>query len=251
MKPSRRVVIGVVCLATLAVAAGPATKQSPEERAREVLSQGLLNLDWGVRLRSWDLAATLDDQGLEAAGRKGIDSPDRVERALALELLARIGVARNRDIFMRELDSPFRTSRVRAVRALATLEDPALIPSFEKVLASDADPDIRAFAAEALGHPWAEPARPALRRAVADGQAVVRVAAVRALVATGDLTIGRELLDRAVHLSGDDAIAVINLAALVPDRALFPALMKILDRPDPTVQVAAAAAILRIAEEVK
>jgi HEAT repeat protein len=248
MSPSRLLAVGAACLVTVAAMASPPPAQSAEERATEVMSQALLSPDWGLRMESWHLAAPLSAAGLEAAARHGADSPDRDERALALELLARIDVARNRDIFQRELDSSFRSVRVRAIRALTRLADPALIPLFERVLAKDTDPDLRALAAEALGHPWAGAARPALRRAVADPRPVVQQAAVRALVATGDLSIGHELLSRALDLESEEVVRLVGLVALVPDRALVPRLAEMLSRPDAGVRVAAAAAILTIAD---
>ena len=220
-------------------------------KATEVFAGALTAEAEGVRLQAVKLAAELSTPGLESAGRALAVSPDRYERSLALELLAHIDVARNRDLFEAALTAPFRSVRVRAIQALATLRDPALVGTLNEILASDGDPDLRALAAGALGATGGEDARAALRRALADPHPVVQAAAVEALVASGDHEVGFELLDRVEGAAPKEALHLLGLVALVPDRELIPRLGSLLDSPEPSVRIATAAAILRIDERAR
>lgn len=215
-------------------------------KATEVLAEALAADAEGARLQAALLAAELSTPGLEAAARALAVSPDRYERGLALELLSHIDVAGNRDLFEAALTSPFRSARVRAVRALATLKDPGLVGPLTAMLANDADPDIRALAAEALGGTGGEHASAALRRALDDPHPVVQAAAVEALAAASDQEVGFELLGRVEGAAPQDARRLLGLVSLVPNRELIPLIGELLASPEQSVRIAAAAAILRI-----
>lgn len=215
-------------------------------KATEVLAEALTADAEGARLQAAPLAAELSTPGLEAAARTLAASPDRYERTLALELLSRIDVDSNRDLFEAELTSPFRSVRVRAVQALATLKDPGLVGPLAAVLANDADPDIRALAAAALGGTGGEHASAALRRAVDDPHPIVQAAAVEALAEAGDREVGFELLDRVKGAAAPEVRRLLRLVSLVPDRELIPGIGELLSGPDQSVRIAAAAAVLRI-----
>jgi HEAT repeat protein len=217
-------------------------------RATALLAEAMGAEAEGVRLQAVELAAALSSPGLEDAGRRAAASPDRVERTLALELLGRIDATRNRELFIAALTSPYRSVRVRAVLALGTLKDRELMRPLMLVLEQDADPDLRALAARALGAAGGQDARSALRRALGDSHPVVQEAAVLALVASGDLEVGFELVNRARSASPGEASRLLGLAGLVPNQALVPDLGEMLSNPFAEVQVAAAAAILRIDE---
>ncbi|HOC42658.1 MAG TPA: HEAT repeat domain-containing protein [Thermoanaerobaculales bacterium] len=241
----RWLLVGIVM--ALCAAAAQAD-DSAVAKATDVLAAALTADAEGVRLQAARLAAELSTPGLEAAARALAASPDRFERSLALELLSHIDVGRNRDLFEAALTSPFRSVRVRAVQALATLKDPALAGPLVAMLANDIDPDLRALAAGALGATGGGDVRAALRRALADPHPVVQVAAVEALAASGDDEVGLELLGRAESAAPAEARRLLGLVALVPDRDLMPRLGTLLASPDPSVRSAAAAAILRIDE---
>ena len=239
--------IGLAAALAIVLAALPAPAEAPpSERAAEVLRDAVAGKDEGARLLALEKAATLRLPGLEAAARKAAYSADRVERMLALELLASIDVAGNRAVFLEALRSPFRSVRLRALRALLTLSDPNLAARFVEVLEMDPDPDLRALAARGLIPPCAPESRAVLRRAVATGHPVVQTAATRALVASGDLGIGIELLERARGARGAERRRLFGLVALVPDPDLVPLLGKQLEDPDQELRVSAAAAILSI-----
>ncbi|HPW55936.1 MAG TPA: HEAT repeat domain-containing protein [Thermoanaerobaculaceae bacterium] len=247
-QPPAWLAVGVVmAIGTAWVAA----EQSPVEHATAVLAEALTTEVEGVRLNAAALAAGLSTPGLEAAARTLAASPDRVARALALELLARIDVAGNRDLFEVAMTSPFRVVRVRAVRALATLKEQAEVRLLAAMLADDSDPDLRALAAGALGATGGEEARAALRRALADPHPVVQAAVVEALVASGEREIGFELLGRVHGAAPAEICRLLGLVAAVPDRELIPRLATLLASPEPSVRVAAAAAILRIDERTR
>jgi HEAT repeat protein len=243
------------------VHAGPAPAQTTVDaglaasaacrRAAAVMVEGLSAENESVRLRAWELGAGLATPDLEETARKGAESPDRYERTLALEMLARVDVAGNRDLFLQALDSPFRSVRVRAVLALATLDTPEVAARLARVLAEDPDLDVRALAAAGLARSAGPEARAALRQAVADPRPVLQEAAVRALVAAGDSEVGADLLRRVAGATDADACRLLDLAGLVPDPGLAPALARLLDHPSPKVRLSAAAALLHLAERAR
>ncbi len=228
-----------------------AAEESPVESATKVLVEALTTDVEGVRLDAAELAAGLSTPGLEAAARTLAASPDRFARSLALELLARIDVARNRDLFEQAMTAPFRSVRVRAVLALSSLREPGVVRPLAAMLAEDRDPDLRALAARGLGAVGGEDARSALRRALVDAHPLVQTAAVEGLAATGDHEVGFDLLARARGAAPVEACRLLGLVALVPDRGLVPQLAELLASPVPSVRVAAAAAILRIDEHTR
>lgn len=243
MTRARWLLTGIVMAVSAAWAQGDDTGVA---KATEVLAEALTADAEGARLQAAKLAAELSTPGLEAAARALAASPDRYERTLALELLSRIDVEGNRDLFEAALTAPFRSVRVRAVGALATLKDPGLEGQLAAVLADDSDPDIRALAAEALGGTGGEQATAALRQALDDPHPVVQAAAVEALAAAGDHEVGFELLGRVESAAPPEARRLLGLTALVPDRELIPRIGELLASPEQSIRIAAAAAILRI-----
>ncbi|PWB69807.1 MAG: hypothetical protein C3F15_14635 [Holophagae bacterium] len=236
----------------MALAAAVASADDAEvANATDVLAGALTAQAEGLRLQAVKLAAELSAPGLEAAARTLAASPDRYESSLALELLANIGVERNRGLFEAAMTSPFRSVRVRAVQALATLKDPGIVGPLAAMLAGDGDPDLRALAAEALGATGGEDARAALRRALDDPHPVVQAAVVESLATSGDHEVGFELLGRAEGSAPPEARRLLGLVALVPDRGLLPRLGALLASPEPSVRIAAAAAILSIDERAR
>lgn len=243
MTMARRLLIWLVMALPAAWAPADDTEVA---KATEVLAEALTADAEGARLQAAKLAAELSTPGLQAAARILAASPDRYERSLALELLSRIDVAGNRDLFEAALTAPFRSVRVRAVGALATLKDPGVEGQLAAVLADDSDPDIRALAAAALGGTGGDHATSALRRAVDDPHPVVQAAAVEALAAAGDHAVGFELVGRVPGATPPEARRLLGLASLVPDRQLIPRIGELLASPEQSVRIAAAAAILRI-----
>lgn len=240
------------CLLVMAGASGAlAQEETAVGKATALLAEAMEAPEEAVRLQAVELAAGLSSPGLEAAGRRAAASPDRVEQSLALELLGRIDVAGNRDLFVAALTSPFRSVRVRAVEALGTLKDHELVVPLTSVLEHDPDPDVRALAAEALGAVGGQAERSALRRALGDPHPVVQLAAVLGLAQGGDLEVGFELLNRANGTGPAEAVRILGLVGQVPNRALVPGLVTLLSSPVAAVRVAAAAAILRIDERAR
>ncbi len=238
---------GVAAAFAASLLVRPALAEAPPgDRAAQVLRDAALGKDVGARLFALEKAPSGDVPGLEEAARRAAASPDRVEQATALEALARIGVARNRELFIEALGSPYRSVRLRALKALLTLSDPGLAQRFLSVLQNDPDPDLQALAAEGLGLRGLADGRAALARAIESGHPVVQRAAVRALVATGDLGFGSSLLARARSEVGPERRRLFALVALVPDPRLVPSLVELLEDPDGESRVAAAIAILSI-----
>ena len=78
-----------------------------------------------------------------------------------------------------------------------------------------------------------------------------QAAVVYALVASGEREIGFERLGRVHGAAPAEICRLLGLVAAVPDRELIPRLATLLASPEPSVRVAAAAAILRIDERTR
>jgi len=224
---------------------GP-TPEALATAARTLLRTSIESDQESLRWSGLRAARALSDRELAAAARQCVPKDGRYATALALELLAHTDVAAYRDVFLSVLSSPFRTVRLRALRALAGLKDPGLADRFAKVLTSDPDPELRAIAAEALGQTGAPKTTPALYRALDDPEAVVRQEAVRALVAIHDPGTAGAIKRRLSEAAPDRRVEIIRLAALVPDVDLARALGPLLGDPDARVRDYAAGAILSI-----
>ncbi len=235
--------------AVLAGGAGPVdAESSPDQLAVEVLRDAMAGGNDHLRLFAIERSTTLKTPGLLAEVRALASSPDRVVRSHALDFLAANDLQGSREIFLSAVQVPFRSVRLRALKALLSLYDPALVPRFVKVLHSDPDPDIRALAARglgALGTRGGEDAGPALRQALDDPHPSVQEGAVDGLVAIGEVGVGLDLLDRVRKAPPGEAERLLRLVGRVPDRALVPRLGKLLQAGEPTVRIAAAAGASR------
>lgn len=244
---------GVVvhAVAGLLCCAGLQAEETAVAKATSILAEAMVTEAEGPRLQAMELAAGLSSPRLEDAARRAASSNDRVERTWALEALGRMDAAGNRAVFVDAMTSPYRTVRVRAVLALASIKDPDVVPLMASMLEKDVDPDLRALAARALGAMGGEDARSALRGALDDPHPVVQSAAVLGLVESGDTEVGIGLLRRAGKAEPQEASRLLGLAGQVPNRGLIPHLAELLASESSTVRIAAAAAILRIDERAR
>jgi HEAT repeat protein len=225
---------------------GQVDPEALEKTARALLRLGMASDDSFLRWFSLRAARELNDPELVAAARPLVDANDRYVQSLSLEFLAETDLAGNRDVFVRALDSPFRTVRIRALRALRKLEDPTLVTRFGTVLTGDPDAELRAMAASALGETGAKPAIPVLSLALDDPSPVVQEEAVRSLVVLGDQRVVGTLKKRLAEAPPKERTKVVRLAALVPDASLIPSLGPLLADGDPEVRAFTASAILSI-----
>lgn len=225
---------------------GQAEPEDLEDAARALLRLGMGSEDSFLRWYSLRAARALNDPELVAAARPLVDANDRYVQSLSLEFLAETDPAGNRDVFVRALDSPFRTVRIRAIRALEKLQDSTLVTRLGTVLTGDPDTELRAMAARALGATGSKQAIPVLALALDDSSAVVQEEAVRALVTLGDQRVVRTLERRIAEAPPKERTKVVRLAALVPDASLIPTLGPLLADGDPEVRAFTASAILSI-----
>lgn len=232
-----------------AMQAGEAPATALAGAARALLRTSIRSEHEHLRWLGLRAARSLADPAVAAAARELLPTAGRYEMALALEVLANGDIAASRDAFLAALGSPFRTVRLRALRALAQLRAPALADRFAAILVSDPDPELRAFAARALAQTGAAATAPALYRAMDDPESLVRQEAVRALVVLRDPGIAGALRRRLGEVAPDERVRIIRLAALVPDRDLTQALGPFLCDTDAEVRAAAAGAILSIVEQ--
>lgn len=243
--------VSAVMLVAVASTASVLAEEPAVGTATALLAVAMGAEDEGPRLQAMELAAGLSTPGLEAAARRAAASNDRVERTWALELLARIDVARNQTVFVDAMASPYRSVRVRAVLALGSLKDPRVTGPLTSMLERDADPDLRALAAKALGATGGQDARSALRRALDDPHPAVKMAAVIGLVQSGDTEVGFDLLSHARKTEKGEACRLLGLVGRVPNRELIAGLAELLSSETPEVRIAAAAAILSIDEHAR
>lgn len=214
-----------------------------------LLNQSMQSSDSYVRWFALRAASPLTDPALADGARRVATSGDRYDQALALEIIGNVDPRTGREELVLSLDSPFRSVRLRGLQGLAKLEDPTLTERFAEVLSSDADPDLRAFAAGALANTHSPEAAGALYRALDDQVPVVQEEAVRSLVKLRDPGIGGVLRRRLGEENSDRRLHTIRLAGLVPDPDLAPVLAPFLADPEPEVRAHAAASILAILEQ--
>jgi HEAT repeat protein len=225
---------------------GPPDAQGLDRLSRALLKEATRSDDNYVRWFAMRAMRTLEDRDLAAAARPLADSEDRYVQALALEVLANADPQGSRDVFLAKLESPFRTVRLRALRGLERLKDPATISRLGTVLANDDDPEIRALAARTLGSIGSRLAIAVLKPALDDANELVREETVAALVRLGDETIPAVVIERLAGAAPGDRVGVIHLAGLVPDPRVVAALGPLLGDGDPEVRAFAAGAILSI-----
>lgn len=225
--------------------------QAVAQLARALLSVSMRSPDSYLRWFALQAAEPLTDRELAEAVRTRARADDRYERSLALGMLAHADPAGSRDEFIAALDSPFRAVRLRGLEGLAQLNDRSLTERFAEVLSGDPDPDLRAFAARALGATGSGQAALVLHRAMDDPVATVQEEAVRALVVLGDPGISAVMRRRLADSPPEARVRNIRMAGLVPDRAIIRDLGPFLGDGDPQVRSFAAAAILSILERTE
>lgn len=216
--------------------------------ARALLVRGIDSPDAFERWAAMRAARTLADPALAAPALRRLESDGRYEQALALEILTRAAPQASFAAFVTALDSPHRTVRLRALRALHdTDQRPAVEERIGALVTDDPDPDVRVVAVRTLRDWHAFDTIPQLRRAVEDPAPAVRQEAVTALVTLGDPEIATLVRQRLAEVPPQERARTLRLAGRVPSRGLLPVISPFLADSDPEVRSAAAAAVLSIA----
>lgn len=235
-----------------AALAGRGAERQPEDLqalARALLVRGMDSPDAFERWAALRAARTAPDPALVAPALRQLTGDGRYEQALALEILAASAPEASRGAFVTSLDSPHRTVRLRAVRALRAAEAnrDELIPRFAALATDDPDPDVRVAAVRTLRDWRAVAAMAEIRRAVSDRSPGVCREAVVTLVGFGDPLLSSVIRERLATAPAEQRAQVLRLAGLVPAHSLLPAVGPFLSDGDPEVRAAAAAAVLGIA----
>lgn len=224
---------------------------SLQELSRAVLEHAIRSDDAFERWAGLRASRLVADPALAAAARDQLHSGSRYEEALALEILAKADPVGSRDDFVTALDSPYRTVRLRALRALQPRPDETLVVRLAILATNDDDPDIRVLAIRSLQR-WAMPdAVPPLRRGLNDPVPAVQQETVKALAALGDPELPAAVRQRIVEASPETRIAALRLAALVPQPEMLDTVGPFLADANPEVRVAAAAAVLAIVQKAE
>ena len=245
----------VLCSTANVNAQGDVPKERPDdsfERAaaasRRQLESALDSRDMNRRFPALRAARYLKEPWVAEIVLPLCDSPDFIERVLALEVVTNSNPRLGRAAFLHALTSGERSLRLRGLLGLAALGDTEAVPHLVEIMKNDPDPDLRVAAAQALGDMGDLRASVALYEGIESDYAPMREQAVLALVAIGDNGVGEYLIDRLENDHPPGRNEVLRLLALVPDRSLISAIEPFLAHEDRVTRVLAAAAILSILE---
>lgn len=216
--------------------------------ARQHLRSALASEDSNQRIPAMRVARFLDEPWFAELALPYCQSPDFVERVLALEAVTRSNPALGREYFLKALTSGERALRLRGVLGLAAGGDPSTAPELVKILREDLDPDLQAAAARALGQIGDIDSATHLYDAIEDSYPPVREQAILALVAIGDEGLRSNLIDRLKNHHTPGEKEILRLMALVPDPDLVAFIEPYLMNEDHEKRTLAAAAILSILE---
>ena len=264
----RRITLGAMapCLLTIlavvpmsAMHARADDEVSPETRlnvveagaaasARRQLKLALASNDGNIRIPALRVARSFSEPWIAEIVAPLCQSPDFMERVLALEVVTNSDPERCRASFLEILTSGERALRLRGLLGMAAIGDPNTVPEFARILKEDLDPDLQAVAAEALGKIGDTKASTALYEAIDNHYPPVREHAVLALVAIGDEGLREYLIDRLQNDHYPGEAETLRLMALVPDPALVAVIEPYLMNDEPVKRTLAAAAILSILE---
>lgn len=217
-------------------------------RAREQLEIAFASEDSFERNSALRVARFINEPWIAEIVLPLCQSPDILERAMALEIVTNTNPALGKTAFLEALTSEERGLRLRGLLGLSALGDPSTISSLVKIMTDDPDPDLQASAARALGNIGDIKASIPLYGAINNSFPPVREQAVLALITIGDENLGRFLSDKLQkgHFPGE--VETLRLMALVPDPALISVIEPFLMDTDPVKRTLAAAAILSILE---
>ncbi|MEO8601708.1 MAG: HEAT repeat domain-containing protein [bacterium] len=218
------------------------------ELSQTLMQRAMRSEDSFERWAGLRTARFLRDPTLAAAARAQLHSGSRYEEALALEILQNSDPENSRSDFIAALESPYRTVRLRALRALRPHSDETLVARVSILATSDSDPDIRVLAVRILQQWSARGAIAPLRRGLRDPVPAVQQETVRALVALGDSELTAMIRQRIETAPPEERVAVLRLASLVPRRELLVAIGPFLGDADVEVRVAAAGAVIAITQ---
>jgi HEAT repeat protein len=226
-----------------------------EEAAREVVEAARLHLESALNSDQesirWDAlraAGTLREPWIAEIVVPLCDSPDIMERGIALEAVASSNPEKGRDAFLRALISGERSIRLRGVLGLAALGDHDTVPYLVTIMNDDPDPDLRAAAARALGEIGDPQASIHLYEAIESPFPPVRKFAVISLLTIGDESVGTYLVGELREGQDPGELEILKLLALIPDPTLIEAISPYLEHSDNDVRTQAAAAVFSILE---
>jgi HEAT repeat protein len=214
--------------------------------ARALLVRAMGSEDAFERWAGLRAARGLADPAFVAPARAQLRSGSRYEEALALEILATADAEGGRDAFVAALDSPFRTVRMRGLRALSPRPDPTLTPRLMLLATEDSDPDVRVLAIRTLRAWRASGAEPSLRHAVDDPSPAVAQEAVKALVALRDDAVVDLVRRRLASAPVEQRATALRLAGLAARPELLPDIAPYLADQDPDIRMGAARAVLLV-----
>lgn len=224
------------------------TVQAAAAEARRLLASALGGDDGALRWTALRAAGGLSEPWIAELVLPLCDSPDVIERTLAMEVVANTDPGVGEAVFVEALTSGERPIRLRALLGLAALRDPDTIPAIAEILATDPDPDLRAAAARTLGAIGDDGASAALHAAITGSYPPVREQAVIALLAIGDRDVGDFLIQKLGKNQRPGDQEILRLLALVPDPALIGRIEPYLKHDDEAVRILAATAIFSILE---
>jgi HEAT repeat protein len=220
----------------------------PAAAARRQLEEALSSDDGNQRFPAMRVARFMDDPWIAVLVAPLCESPDLVEKVLALEVVTNTDPAVCRDAFLEALNSGERALRLRGLLGFAALGDPDTVPRLVEIMNDDPDPDLRAAAARTIGLVGDLKASISLYEAIGADYAPLREQAVLALMIIGDDGVGNYLIDRLVNDHHPGEAETLRLLSLMEDPALVESIEPYLHHEDHVYRTLAAAAILSILE---
>jgi HEAT repeat protein len=212
------------------------------EDAAEVVRSALEGDDPEVKTGALVLAASLREQ--QPAPEVAEAARDDRQVAAATYALARLGPAAGRDLLGRlaGLSAP---ARAAAAEGLFGMADPSWVEPLTRLLDSG-EPDLRRFAARALGRTGSPDALGPLLPLLEDA-ALGRIAA-GAISLLGAIFPDQVLPPLRARVQARPAPAAVSALGKVGGPSALPALKRCLRDPDPAVRAAAAEAVCEVGE---
>jgi HEAT repeat protein len=216
--------------------------------ARRHLERALASDNGNVRWDALREARSLNEPWIAEIVHPLCDSPDIIERVIALEVVANTDPRLCKAAFLDVLTSGERSLRLRGLLGLGALGDGDTVTDLVEIMKDDPDPDLRVEAARALGDIGDARASIPLYEAMESPFPPVREQAVIALMAIGDEGVVEYLVGRLRDDDDPGEREILRLLALIPDPSLVGLIEPFLEHDDTDVRTLAAVAIFSILE---
>jgi HEAT repeat protein len=213
----------------------------PQSEARQILLEGLADIDPRVRANAVEVIATVREVRLLPKIQRMLHDPAVQVRFLAALAIGDLRYALGKEEVTTLLNDPDANVRMAAAYALTQLGQDEYFPSLRDGIASK-DPIVRANAALLLGKSGRQEALPLLYWTLQQGDSTDRVLlqAVESIAMLGDTRIYRRVWTRLISAYADDRMIGVSAMGALGTEEAKNALITMLD--DTVIEVRLAAA---------